>query len=58
MDRESEMSRCKLRYTGRINSKVPAHNTGLHILYPVIGHSGGEREKEGMYCLCTTESFG
>ena len=48
-DWEFGISRCKLLYTGQINSKVPLCSTGNYIQYPVINHNGKEYEKEYIY---------
>ena len=60
MDCKSGVSRCKLLYTGWINSKVLQYNTGNYIQYPVINHNGKEYEKEYTHTHThpyTTESF-
>ena len=45
-DWEFGMSRCKLVYTGWINSKVLLYSTGNYSQHPVINHNGKEYEKE------------
>ena len=45
-DWEFGISRCKLFYRKRINSKVLLWSTGNYIQYPVINHNGKEYEKE------------
>ena len=46
---EFGISRGKLLYIGRINSKVLLYSTGNYIQYPVTNHSGKEYEKEYIY---------
>ena len=45
-DRKFEVSRCKLLYTGWINSKVLQYNTGNYIQYPVMNCNEKELGKE------------
>ena len=40
MDRECEVSRCKLLYREWIDNKVLLYSTGNGIQYPVINHNG------------------
>ena len=42
------ISRCKLLYTGWINSKVPLYmySTGNDIQYPVLAYNGKKSEKD------------
>ena len=49
----SNISRCKLVYTGWINIKVLLYSTGNYIQYPVINHNGKEYEKEYIYTRIT-----
>ena len=46
---EFGISRCKLVYTGWMNSKILVSSTGSYIQYPVINHNGKEYEKEYIY---------
>ena len=49
-DWEFGISRCKLTYIGRVNSKVlPNSYIGNYIQYPVINHNGKEYEKVYRY---------
>ena len=45
MDRDSEISRCKLLYIEWITGKVLLYSTGNYIQYPIINHDGKEYEK-------------
>ena len=49
MDWEFGVSRCKLLYTGWINSKVLLYSTGKYIQYPVRNRNGKEYEKMYIY---------
>ena len=45
IDWEFGISRCKLLYIERINSKVLLYSTGNYIQYSVINHNGKEKKK-------------
>ena len=49
MDKEFEISRYKLLYTGWINNKVLLYSPGNYIQYPGINHNGKEYKKECIY---------
>ena len=51
------ISRCKLGYIERRNTKVLLNSTGNYIQYPVINHKRKEYEKECVYIYVELKHF-